>query len=674
MPPAKAAPPTEAGALVDHVKFHYQAVHRTVRNVIALEPAIDSCIGGINAAMAAETAKLKTLMSEQMDSIANADFNMLSFESKISASTAAHRNFRGQVRSLEEYKDFVIGCQNRTVLVIGEKYSTAKPIIKKKCCVCREMVADIDSLICDGKGCYNCLDCLYGEIASRRSDLHKLFSGKNKFKCFECDVPFATTDVIMRVAKAGDTNTSNGAGGSGNAAAAAAATVALKNILYCEAELARGDSRVAAIRDCRKRAADTPLDKLIRICEGLYCPSCDALYDSTTEGASCMHASCSVCTQKFCGFCFDMECEASTCRLNPQPGSLYCSSKVCALAVCKALQISNLLKSYSTEERVTLLDSIEYRLAEFVFEDEDGVPISLFSIKSPSLYHEDIGGLDNNYAGPRVLNELAKVYCGKNGTIHPTVDYNSIRVGDWVTFTKNLSEIRTHILKEGAYHRTCNFPPAVEHAKELADPELIWQVVSSGPDTSNSILTVASMITGQTIDVFYEWIVVHIPFDFIFKAPDLQTLSVGSLVLHFDGAKSPVADAKAETIATNTQIFVGDWVFVDKSIHELEIIFDSLIVITDQQNGNNGVFENPGWHPKYKNLAGRWHYVCDELVSGKYKVIIDSTTVHMPATAVTHFIRGLLAQVGATFAVSGFVRSAAAEKAAAEASGAGGSA
>lgn len=664
MPPAKAPPPTEPSALIDHLKINYQAAHRTMRNCILLEPSIDSCTANLKTLIDSKVADLSKVMQSEIDLINGAEFNLNNFDSRMKLSSSQLQTLRRQYTQLAEYKDFVVGCKNRTILVIGETFAPPGVIIKKKCCVCLDMVADVDSLVCRN-GCHNCYDCLFGEIATRRSDQHKLFFSKNAFKCFECNAEIATSDVIMRLAEAA--NVGPGGGGSTSASGsndrgtiAARAAVALKDVLYCEGEIARGDSRLSAIRDYRKRAAEKPLDKLNRICDGLYCPSCDALYDQTTEGMECMHADCSMCFQKFCGFCFSMDCEAATCRLNPSPGSVYSSNKACATAVCKALQIATLLKDYDCRERITLLDSIENRIEQLnndaaAAAENDTVATAVLFVDSPSLYEDPFDDENLRYAGPRVLNELHKVYGGKNGTDLPAVDYNSIRVGDWVIFTEDTALIKRDIQHVGAYRRTNQWQPLVEHAAALASTDATWQVVTDGTETNADIITVMSSATFLKIDVYFEWIEKHIPFDTIFKTPDPVTLSAVSISSRIDGTKCPVADAKAELFADNTELFVGDWVFIGKTADELKAIYSADIVITARP-GYNGVFGSPGWHPQYKHLSGKWHYIANTLTTGKYKVVLNLTAVVLPPVAVTHFIRSSTAQIAAAFVVSGFIK------------------
>lgn len=614
--------------LLDHLRSQYMTVNRAVRNAVSLEDNINDCIARVKNALTANTVELKKVMQTQLEGLGSADFDIIKCEQKLAEVTSTHRLMQSQIVSLNDHKLFVEGCKNNTFTVLGQTIA----LQTKKCNVCREMVAEKDSLKCSN-GCHNCLDCIYGEIESRK-DQQKLFYTKNVFKCFTCSAIFKTDAVITRLATA----SANGTG---------AASIAIRDVLYCEQELARLDARTSTIVEYRKRAAESPSDSLLRICQGLYCPSCDALYDTTTEGQACMHATCSSCSAKFCGFCFELDCDAKDCILNPKQGSIFVDNKNAASLVCKAYKIANALDAYSPSERVTVLDSLVDKFDELA--NGDGG----FDINTASLF------LDYDcakYVGDRVMNQLHKIYRGKDGTNASTIDYNSFCIGDIVVFTRDKQLMDNDILnmltinqnRVAAIEPTIDYEWATSSNTELLANSFFGRVVCSDDgeptkDWDNTVTVTNNMdMDGEKSYARFTWIRLHVSINTVFKKPDVNTLK--TLTTEVAWTTPILTGLKAKLVETTTLCFSGDLIYIDRSVNELRDIFNSEIVVENDEDGSVETFEPFGWHADYAKLIGKW-WCISGMYPESYGITMGQQHIAVPQAAFTHIVAKAAAYV-----------------------------
>jgi hypothetical protein len=173
-------------------------------------------------------------------------------------------------------------------------------------------------------------------------------------------------------------------------------------------ELQRLQTESACRRDVAREleeAAGRPLaQRIVDLCCRVGCPACDAPFGAGPD--ACMHATCTVCSFAFCGFCFAPQttCRAEACAYNPVPGSTACTDKPRAFAVLKAVRLATMLRPHAAEARAQALA-------------EPAVRDAMANAQlDPSLPHLVVDSEQQPYLSERVRHAIASAYRGADGS------------------------------------------------------------------------------------------------------------------------------------------------------------------------------------------------------------------------------------------------------------------
>ena len=313
------------------------------------------------------------------------------------------------------------------------------------CHACRTDVADVASVPC-AYGHYNCVACLSARLASAAGSQVHLTLGAD-VPCFAgCGGVLDAATVMRALVAHGD------ADGAAHA-------------VFLAARAARLAGRVDACAEQAEREAMTLPQRLIDQLQGLRCPACSLLYDHTTEGTSCMHASCSACGTAFCGFCFCIDCAAEECPLNRQRPNVLCSNKAAAFVYCHAFQLAQLLRASgaSAAERKAALDAAAPALAA-----ASRPEAAVLDPSSLTLVTEARGV---NYATLLVNNALQAAYGGISGAEVPPIVFSALERDDCVRLISDVALLRAAFSAEGFEAEW------QEHAALLTvNPQRIWRI------------------------------------------------------------------------------------------------------------------------------------------------------------------------------------------------------
>ena len=345
------------------------------------------------------------------------------------------------------------------------------------CGCCRTEVPDAASVLC-ARAHHNCVECLSASLASAAASQQDLTFGAD-VPCFTgCGAVLDAAAVVRALVAHGDAD-------------------AAANAVYLAARAARLAGRMDNMEEHAAREAMTLPQRLNDLLQGLRCPACSLVYDFTTAGGSCMHASCSACGTAFCGFCFRASCAAERCPLNPRPGQSVCQNKAAAVVYCHALQIAQLLRSSgaSAVERKAALDAAASALAA-----ASRPAAAVLDPSSPTLVREARGV---SYATLLVNNALQAAYGGMSGTDVPRLVYGAMKRDDCVSLIDDVALLREAFAAEGIAWDA--------HAAALtADPERVWRIKAVGR-TSLMLCTLSSAEDGPLTAVPFFAVAKHVP-------------------------------------------------------------------------------------------------------------------------------------------------------------------
>ena len=241
----------------------------------------------------------------------------------------------------------------------------------------------------------------------------------------------------------------------------------------------------------------------LSICNGLRCPNmkCRQLFAATTEEDSCLHATCTACKTKFCGLCFQTNCDSARCRLNPLPGeiSLPESDTYKPVAVRSAMvyQICQALKGM---DRKHLLSSARKRSRGADYDDISSqprpTPMAFVASNKKLMAAMVDAGLDpQSPTGLPANDPLVKTYVYENGldpflaelySGGPSINWDNMGVGARVRLSEDLESTA-----EAGFGLVVGY---VDEMKCLAGQVVVvvkvcnhwrrWRVVLEGSDPS----------------------------------------------------------------------------------------------------------------------------------------------------------------------------------------------
>ena len=332
--------------------------------------------------------------------------------------------------------------------------------------------------------------------------------------------------------------------------------------------------RVSVSRDFLKRKKESIEDLVRRQLYGLYCPSCDALFDHTTD--ACMHATCNFCSTHFCGFCFQTECDTATCDLNPS-FTTDCLDKPEAVTVLKAFNIATILRDLQKEERVRILDRLSSEMEEY------GLDV-------------DHLGLARKIGSSKVQNILDMAYGGKDGDQKPPFDYKQLSIGDFCLIGKGAAGEDTLVQITGL--NTAGNRPHHEDDDDDDDDDYMpdhfhFLVVGGVESEQTDISDIKQHITAE-----------------VFLKPVIKECTPG-----------------VPTIKN------GDYVSFGKFISELKTACEEPVIVPEQKISRPPV----GWQARGNRFVSsqkNLFFVVKEYQNGIFRAEGDSDSFALPITAV----------------------------------------
>ena len=406
------------------------------------------------------------------------------------------------------------------------------------CAACLNEVADAASVLCVTGGHHNCVGCISKQLRSAAASQHDLSRGAD-VRCFSgCGGVLNATTVVRALVAHGDAD-------------------AIAHAMQLAARAGRLAGRIDTVGEQAAREAMTLPQRVRDLLQGLRCPACALLYDFTTAGGSCMHASCSACGTAFCGFCFRTSCRAEQCPLNPQPGSSSCGNKPAAVVYCHAFQLAQLLRASgaTAAERKAALGAVASALAA-----ASRPAAALLDPSSLTLVREARGV---NYATLLVNNALQAAYGGISGADVPPMVFSAVKRDDCVRLIDDVALMREAFAAEGIDWKT--------HAAALtANAGGVWRV-KAVRRSSLELCPLGRAAEGHS-------------------SPTVPLFAVAKHV----AAPALVAHLAAAAVDTaSIDLEAGDVVFIG---HDL----DPLAVMCAQESPRGG------WHPQMAVLARGW--------------------------------------------------------------------
>ena len=526
-PAARAQPaavkPTPAAALAALAEAH--------KACAALLPEVEARAAASAAALASARQELHAVTKRLGSEPAEADLQRaLRRRRALDAAATKHTSSRAEAHFLAYYTSR------------PAPPASLPPLKLADCGACRTEVADAVSVLCSKGGHHNCISCLSAHLASAAASQQDLNRGADVPCFFGCGAVLDAAAVVRALVANGDAD-------------------AAANALRLAARAARLAGRIDTCAEHAAREAMTLPQRLNDLLQGLRCPACSLLYDFTTAGGSCMHASCSACGTAFCGFCFRASCTAERCPLNPEPGSTACENKDSAVVVCHALQVAQLLRSSgaTAAERKAALDAAAPALAA-----ASRPSAAVLDPSSPTLVREARGV---SYATLLVNNALQAAYGGITGTDVPALVFSAVRRGDGVRLIDDVALLREGLAAEGIDDWS-------ERAAALAaDPTRVWRV-KAVCDNSLELRPIGAADDGPSPTVPFFALAKHVPAAAVLSRLYAAAVDAGTI-----------------------NLTVGDAVYVG---HELEAL--SLMCAQEAPDGTPRV----GWNRKMAVLARGW--------------------------------------------------------------------